>query len=513
MTTTASRVERDLDEIRRLAAEGAALVGEEGTGAGPDAYEQRVETARKAVRWAAETFGEDLTVASSMGDEVLLHLVGTTVPGTDVFFLDTGYHFAETLGTRDAYAAMLPIRMRTVLPLQTVAQQDAEYGPKLHDRNPDQCCALRKVEPLERALSTHRAWVTGMRREDAPTRTDIAVVGWDDKRGAWSSSTPSPPGPRRTSTRYTQENGVFVNPLRQIGLRLHRVRAVHPRRRRRRGPSRGPLVGPCQDRMRAAHMTALVDRPVASHIPLSLDHLDHLESEAIHIFREVAGEFERPVMLFSGGKDSVVMLHLALKAFAPAALPFALLHVDTGHNFPEVLDYRDATVDRLGLRLVVANVQDYIDDGRLRERPDGTRNPLQTVPLLDAIEADKFDAVFGGGRRDEEKARAKERVFSLRDEFGAVGPAPPAPRAVGPLQRPPRAGRARARVPAVQLDRARRLALHRARGHRAARPLLRPRARGLRPRRHVADAGRVGRPEARRDASRRGRSATAPSAT
>jgi len=217
MTTTASRVGRDLDEIRRLAAEGAALVGEEGTGAGPDAYEQRVETARKAVRWAAETFGEDLTVASSMGDEVLLHLVGTTVPGTDVFFLDTGYHFAETLGTRDAYEAMLPIRMRTVLPLQTVAQQDAEYGPKLHDRNPDQCCALRKVEPLERALSTHRAWVTGMRREDAPTRTDIAVVGVDERRGmvkvnaiaAWTAE---------DVERYTQENGVFENPLRQIGF-------------------------------------------------------------------------------------------------------------------------------------------------------------------------------------------------------------------------------------------------------------------------------------------------------
>ncbi|CAL8974738.1 Sulfate adenylyltransferase subunit 2 [Tessaracoccus sp. O5.2] len=154
----------------------------------------------------------------------------------------------------------------------------------------------------------------------------------------------------------------------------------------------------------------------------TLDHLDHLESEAIHIFREVEGEFERPVILFSGGKDSVVMLHLALKAFAPAPLPFALLHVDTGHNFPEVLTYRDDTVARTGARLHVAKVQDYIDDGRLRERPDGTRNPLQTVPLLDAIESGRFDAVFGGGRRDEEKARAKERVFSLRDAFGAWDP-------------------------------------------------------------------------------------------
>jgi sulfate adenylyltransferase subunit 2 len=156
--------------------------------------------------------------------------------------------------------------------------------------------------------------------------------------------------------------------------------------------------------------------------PYALSHLDALESEAVHIFREVAGEFERPVILFSGGKDSIVMLHLALKAFAPATVPFSLLHVDTGHNFPEVLDYRDRTVERHGLRLHVASVQDFIDRGELRERPDGTRNPLQTVPLLDAIEKNRFDAVFGGGRRDEEKARAKERVFSLRDEFGGWDP-------------------------------------------------------------------------------------------
>jgi sulfate adenylyltransferase subunit 2 len=155
---------------------------------------------------------------------------------------------------------------------------------------------------------------------------------------------------------------------------------------------------------------------------LTLDHLATLESESIHIFREVVAEFERPMLLFSGGKDSVVMLHLAAKAFWPGPVPFPLLHVDTGHNFPEVLAYRDRAVAEKGVRLEVATVQDYIDDGRLTERTDGTRNPLQTQPLLDAIADHRFDAVFGGGRRDEEKARAKERIFSLRDEFGAWDP-------------------------------------------------------------------------------------------
>ena len=160
----------------------------------------------------------------------------------------------------------------------------------------------------------------------------------------------------------------------------------------------------------------------AATAPRRLTQLETLEAEAIHIFREVAGEFERPVVLFSGGKDSVVMLHLARKAFWPAPVPFTLLHVDTGHNFPEVIDYRDAVVAEHRLRLVVASVQDAIDAGSVRERPDGSRNALQTVPLLDAITTHRFDAVFGGGRRDEEKARAKERVFSLRDELGQWDP-------------------------------------------------------------------------------------------
>jgi sulfate adenylyltransferase subunit 2 len=154
-----------------------------------------------------------------------------------------------------------------------------------------------------------------------------------------------------------------------------------------------------------------------------LSHLRALEAESVHIFREVAAEFERPVLLFSGGKDSIVMLHLATKAFWPAKLPFPVMHVDTGHNFDEVLEFRDRTVERLGVRLVVGSVQDDIDAGRVVDPgPRGLRNPLQTVTLLRSIEEGRFDAVFGGARRDEEKARAKERVFSFRDEFGQWDP-------------------------------------------------------------------------------------------
>ncbi len=155
-----------------------------------------------------------------------------------------------------------------------------------------------------------------------------------------------------------------------------------------------------------------------------LSHLAYLESEAVHIIREVAAEFERPALLFSGGKDSIVVLQLALKAFAPAPLPFPVMHVDTGHNFPEVIAFRDKVVAQYGLRLVVASVQEAIDAGKAVEEtgPRASRNRLQTGVLLDAIAEHRFDALFGGARRDEEKARAKERVYSFRDEFGQWDP-------------------------------------------------------------------------------------------
>jgi sulfate adenylyltransferase subunit 2 len=153
-----------------------------------------------------------------------------------------------------------------------------------------------------------------------------------------------------------------------------------------------------------------------------VSHLDALEAESVYIMREVVAEFERPVLLFSGGKDSIVMLRLAEKAFAPARIPFPVMHVDTGHNFPEVLEYRDRRVGELNVQLIVASVPEAIASGLVREPADGTRNRIQTPVLLDAVEKYRFDALFGGARRDEEKARAKERVFSFRDEFGQWDP-------------------------------------------------------------------------------------------
>jgi sulfate adenylyltransferase subunit 2 len=155
-----------------------------------------------------------------------------------------------------------------------------------------------------------------------------------------------------------------------------------------------------------------------------LPHLKALESEAVHVMREVAAEFERPVLLFSGGKDSIVLLRLAEKAFRPARFPFPLMHVDTGHNFPEAIEFRDRRVAELGERLIVASVQESIDRGRVVEEkgPRASRNRLQTITLLDAIAEHGFDACFGGARRDEERARAKERVFSFRDDFGQWDP-------------------------------------------------------------------------------------------
>ena len=429
-------------------------------------------TADEVLAWAAETFGDALVVACSMAaDTVVAHLASRHSPGVDVLFLETGYHFAETRDTRDALATDPLINVVDVLPQITVAAQDAEYGAELFARDARQCCAIRKVEPINRELASYEAWVTGLRREDSPLRAGTPLVEWDTAHkmvkinpvAAWTFD---------EQIGYATENQVPVNPLLfrgypSIGC-APCTRPVAPGEDPRAGRWAGLAKTECGLHVTEDHPETLRDDaapvveldvkkylkggitlptldariqldPDPSPLPevrsaaeprkeaadehaSTLTHLQELEAEAIHIIREAVAELERPVLLFSGGKDSVLMLHLASKAFWPGTVPFPVMHVDTGHNFPEVLEYRDRTVEKLGLRLVVASVQDYIDDGRLLERADGTRNPLQTQPLLDAIVEHRFDAVFGGGRRDEEKARAKERVVSLRDAFGQWDP-------------------------------------------------------------------------------------------
>lgn len=194
-----------------VAAAGAALVAEAAAN-GAD----HIEQAHLAVQWAHRTFGS-LVLMSSMGDEVLVHLASQAAPGIEVAFIDTGYHFSETLGTAAAYEASRPLTLLTVMPVQSVAEQDAEYGPRLHERDPDRCCALRKVEPLERTLSGRDAWITGMRRIDAPTRSDIDIVGVDGKRqmikinplASWSDE---------QTEDYARNQAVLLNPLREVGF-------------------------------------------------------------------------------------------------------------------------------------------------------------------------------------------------------------------------------------------------------------------------------------------------------
>lgn len=193
-----------------LAAQGAAIVLE-AAASGADPVEQAV----LAVQWAHQTF-ESLVLMSSMGDEVLVHLASQAAPGLDVAFIDTGYHFAETLGTAHAYELTQPLRLLTISPVQTVAEQDAEHGPRLYERNPDLCCKMRKVEPLERTLAGRDAWITGMRRVDAPTRSDIDIVSVDHKRNMVKIN-PLALWTDELTAAYASEFGVLLNPLRQVG--------------------------------------------------------------------------------------------------------------------------------------------------------------------------------------------------------------------------------------------------------------------------------------------------------
>ena len=329
-------------------------------------------------------------------ESVILDELLALAPHTRVVTIDTGVLFPETLQTWRAFEERFSVHVD----VEDAANPDLPWTGTPH------CCGDLKVAALERALAGADAWITGIRREQAATRANAQFVEFDDKRSMWKYN-PLADWTERDLWRRIHERDLPYHPLHDQGYAsIGCAPCTQPGQR-----PRGSLGGDRQDRVRAPRR-------------MKLTHLQILEAEAIHVMREVAAELERPVLLFSGGKDSIVLLRLAEKAFRPARFPFPLMHVDTGHNFPEVIEFRDRRVAELGERLIVASVQDSIDAGRVVEEigPRASRNRLQTTTLLDAIAEHGFDAAFGGARRDEERARAKERIMSFRDDFGGWDP-------------------------------------------------------------------------------------------
>ena len=354
-------------------------------------------TAEEVVADAVERFHPRVALACSFQKEetVLLDMLFAAEPSARVFALDTRVLFEET------YDYWKAVEARYDTTVEVFAAEDPPEG--LWATDPAACCGIRKVAPL--GPRAERA-----RRLDHRHAARAVADALGHRRGRLGRQAravevqPARGLDRARRVGLHRRSRPALEPAARPRVRLDRLRALHGGRER----ARGSLGGEREDRMRPARLT----------------HLEHLESEAVHVMREVAAERERPALLFSGGKDSIVLLRLAEKAFRPGRFPFPLLHVDTGHNFAEVIEFRDRRVAELGERLLVASVQDSIDAGRVVEErgPRASRNRLQTTTLLDAIEAHRFDACFGGARRDEERARAKERVISLRDDFGGWDP-------------------------------------------------------------------------------------------
>ena len=322
--------------------------------------------------------------------------------------IDTGVLFEETMQTWRAFEERFGVKIEV---------QDAS-SPEQPWSGPEHCCSVAKVAALESSLAGAEGWITGIRREQGPTRAATELIERDEKRGLWKYN-PLAHWTDKDLWRRIHERDLPYNPLHDQGYESIGCAPCTQPGSGREGRWAGTEKTEC-----GLHSSSPSADPMSVAARPQLSHLRALESEAIHVMREVAAEFERPVLLFSGGKDSIVLLRLAEKAFRPAPFPFPLMHVDTGHNFPEVIEFRDRRVAELGERLIVASVQESIDKGRAVEEtgPRASRNRLQTVTLLDAIAEHGFDAAFGGARRDEERARAKERVFSFRDDFGQWDP-------------------------------------------------------------------------------------------
>ena len=389
----------------------------------------------------------DAALASSLAaeDMVLTHAIFDAGLDLEVFTLDTGRLHAETLGVLDAIRQRYGREVTIYRPdAAAVDAHVAAHGAYAFYESVElrkACCQIRKVEPLKRALAGRGAWITGQRRAQSATRGELAREEQDATFGLYKFN-PLADWSEAEVWTVIRAQGIPYNPLHDQGYPSIGcepcTRALRPGEDLRAGR----WWWESSDSRNAACMRATGSSPsrpsatLAGHEfenhdsgehPMSAviqrSHLDWLESEAIFILREVAAECERPVLLFSGGKDSVVLLRLAEKAFRPGGFPFPLMHIDTGHNFAEVIDFRDARAAELGETLIVRSVEDSIKRGSvvLRRETD-SRNAAQAVTLLEAIEEFGFDACIGGARRDEEKARAKERIFSFRDEFGQWDP-------------------------------------------------------------------------------------------
>jgi sulfate adenylyltransferase subunit 2 len=343
----------------------------------------------------------------------LLRLDQGTGRTVRIVTIDTGVLFEETMQTWKAFEQHFGVEIEVF---------DAS-SPGQPWSGPEHCCSAAKVAALERALEGAEGWITGIRREQGPTRAGAELIERDESRGLWKYN-PLAFWTDKDIWRRIHERGLPYNPLHDQGYESIGCAPCTTPGAGRAGRWAGTDKTECGLHEAPPLASVAVAEPTRAASRPQLSHLRALESEAIHVMREVAAEFERPVMLFSGGKDSIVLLRLAEKAFRPGPFPFPLMHVDTGHNFPEVIEFRDRRVAELGERLIVASVQDSIDTGRVVEEtgPRASRNQLQTVTLLDAIAEHGFDAAFGGARRDEERARAKERIFSFRDDFGQWDP-------------------------------------------------------------------------------------------
>ena len=326
-------------------------------------------TADEAIRWTVDTFGDDFIVASNMQDAVLIDLATKVKSDVDVLFLETGYHFPETIGTRDAVQTVYPdVKIVNAQAEQSVAEQDARVRREAARPRPDAV-----LQPAQgRAAAQDPGELLGVGHRRAPGRR--ADPGEHPDRHLGRPQRPGEGQPDRgvDRRRVQRPTSPSTGSWRTRWSRSATCRsAARPARlsvEPGQDPRSGRWAGSVEDRVRTARLRKGRMTTLEPATDAAQDNLAALESEAIHIFREVAGEFDRPVILFSGGKDSTLLLHLAIKAFWPAPVPFPLLHVDTGHNFDEVIEFRDRVVERHGLRLVVAKVQDWIDDGRLEER-------------------------------------------------------------------------------------------------------------------------------------------------